>query len=179
MRALVFDVKPNPFLAEADGFEYTDLDTLLKGSDVITLHAPYNPKTHHLIDREALEKVKHGTLLVNTSRGPLIDTEALGWALDQGILGGAGLDVLEGEELVEEEAEILTTEYSTETLEALVRSHIPARRDNVVITPHIGFYSCEAADRIIDTTAENIAAFSQGKLLNVVNNPVEAERRAA
>ncbi len=179
MRVLAFDVRPNQFMAEVVGFEYTDLDILLAESDIITLHAPYNPKTHHLIDRAALEKVKRGALLINTSRGPLIDTEALVWALDQGILSGAGLDVLEGEELIEEEAEILSTDYSAEILAALVRSHILARRDNVVITPHIGFYSREAADRIIETTAENIAAFTQGRPINAVNKPIEPGRRTA
>ncbi len=179
MRVLAFDVSPNPFMAEVVGFEYADLDTIMRESDIITLHAPYSPKTHHLIDRNALEKVKQGALLINTSRGSLVDTEALVWVLDEGILGGAGLDVLEGEEFVEEEAEILSTAYSVETLAALVRNHILARRDNVVITPHIGFYSREATDRIIDTTIENIIGFIDGRLQNVVNPVARGEHRAA
>lgn len=179
MRVLAFDISPNPFMAEVVGFEYADLDTIMRESDIITLHAPYSPKTHHLIDRTALEKVKQGALLINTSRGSLVDTEALVWVLDEGILGGAGLDVLEGEEFVEEEAEILSTAYSAEMLAALVRNHILARRDNVVITPHIGFYSREATDRIIDTTIENIIGFIDGRLQNVVNTVARGEYRAA
>ncbi len=179
MRVLAFDISPNQFMAEVVGFEYADLDTIMRESDIITLHAPYSPKTHHLIDRNALEKVKPGALLINTSRGSLVDTEALVWVLDEGILGGAGLDVLEGEEFVEEEAEILSTAYSVEMLAALVRNHILARRDNVVITPHIGFYSREATDRIIDTTIENIIGFFDGRLQNVVNPVAHGEYRAA
>ncbi len=179
MKILAFDVSPNPFMAEVVGFEYTDLDTIMRESDIISLHAPYNPKTHHLIDRNALEKVKRGALLINTSRGSLVDTEALVWALDEGILGGAGLDVLEGEEFVEEEAEILSTAYSAEMLAALVRNHILARRDNVVITPHIAFYSLEATERIIDTTIDNIIGFIDGRPQNVINPGARGEDRAA
>jgi D-lactate dehydrogenase len=179
MNVLAFDVKPDQFMAEVLGFEYADLDTLLRESDIISLHAPYNAKTHHLINKEALGKVKRGALLINTSRGPLVDTKALVWALDEEILDGAGLDVLEGEELVEEEAEIITSSYSTETLATLVRSHILARRDNVVITPHIAFYSREATDRIIDTTIRNIIGFIDGRPQNVVNQAARGLRRAA
>lgn len=179
MRVLAFDVYPNHFLEEMVGFEYADMDTLLRESDIITLHAPYNPKTHHLIDRQALEKVKPGALLINTARGPLVDTEALVWALDEGILDGAGLDVLEGEELVEEEAEILTSGYSADSLAALVRNHILARRDNVVLTPHIAFYSREATNRIVDTTIMNIIGFIEGRPLNLVTKAPARRRKAA
>ena len=179
MNVLVYDISRNPFLAEVMGFEYTDFDSLLRASDIVTVHAPYSAKTHHLIDREAMTKMKRGSLLINTARGALVDTEALVWALDQGILGGAGLDVLEGEELVSEEAEILSTAYSAETLAKLVRSNILVRRDNVVITPHIAFYSREAVQRIIDTTIQNIRQFISGRPQNIVNMPAADRKKAA
>lgn len=168
LNVLAFDVTTDPFLAEVLGFQYADFGDLLANSDIITLHAPYSAKTHHLIDRQALESVKPGALLINTARGALVDTEALVWALDQGIIGGAGLDVLEGEELVSEEAEILSSAYSVEALASVVRNHILARRDNVVITPHIAFYSREALQRIVNTTIDNIVSFIGGRPLNAV-----------
>jgi D-lactate dehydrogenase len=179
MKVLAFDVQRNPFLAEVMGFDYASFDELLAASDIVTLHAPYNPATHHLIDRGALEKMKRGALLINTSRGGLVDTEALVWALDAGILGGVGLDVLEGEELVSEEAEILASGESTETLATLLRSHILVRREDVVITPHIAFYSREAVQRIINTTVENIIAFIEGRPQNLVGQVPPEKRKAA
>jgi D-lactate dehydrogenase len=179
MNVVAFDTVRDPFMAEVLGFTYVDFDELLGRSDIITLHAPYNRATHHLIDREALEKVKRGALLINTARGGLVDTDALVWALDKGILSGAGLDVLEGEDLISEEAEILSTGYSAETLAQLVRSNILVRRENVIITPHIGFYSREAVARIVDTTIKNIAGFIDGRPQNIVNADEIQLRRAA
>ena len=91
-RILAHDVRPKT------AAEYVPLDELLPRSDIVTLHAPLNPNTHHLLDRRRIEQMKHGALVVNTGRGPLLDTEALLQALEIGALGGAALDVVEGEE---------------------------------------------------------------------------------
>lgn len=173
MNVLAFDVKQNHFLAEVLGFQYTDMNNLLANSDVITLHAPYNAKTHHMINKGNLAKVKPGALLINTARGGLVDTKALVWALDKGLLGGAGLDVLEGEELIADELEVLSA-ASKKILATLVSDHVLINRENVVITPHIAFYSREAVDRIWKTTIDNIKAYIAGHPENLVAVPPKA-----
>lgn len=169
MNVLAYDVKPNHLIAEVLSFEYVSLDDLLRRSDIITLHAPYMPTTHHLINAETFKQVKHGAVLINTARGALVDTEALIEALDAGILSGAGLDVIEGEELIEEEERLLRAPEASEQLRMLVRQHILLRRPDVVMTPHMAFFSREARERILDTTMENIRAFFAGRPQNVVN----------
>ena len=89
MDVVVSDIRQTRILAEVLGFRYVDLDELLATSDVVSLHLPYSPAIHHLIDRARLAKMKRGALLINTARGPLIDTEALLWALDEGSAGRA------------------------------------------------------------------------------------------
>jgi D-lactate dehydrogenase len=112
--------------------------------------------------------MKRGAVLVNTARGGLIDTEALVWALDEGVLAGVGLDVFEGEELIREEAQLLGQGMTGENVKTLMQNYNLLRRENVVITPHIGFYSEEAQQRILDTTVENIMGFLAGTPRNLV-----------
>jgi len=150
------------------GFTYVSLEDLLAQSDIISLHVPYNTHTHHLINKDNIRLIKKGAILINTARGGIVDTEALLEALDQGILSGAGLDVLEGEELILEDKRMVYDPSDLETMTNLVKDHILLSKDNVVFTPHIAFYSQEALERIIDTTIENIAAFCLGSKLNVV-----------
>jgi D-lactate dehydrogenase len=168
MRPIAYDPGKNTFMAETLGFEYVPFETLLAASDILSFHAPYNKHTHHMLNKENIKKIKRGAILINTARGGLVDTEALTNALDQGILAGAGLDVLEGEELIKEERQILSQEFSTERLKTLVQNHILLNRENVVITPHIAFNSKEAFQRILDTTVHNIQNFIAGKPENLV-----------
>jgi len=181
MRVLAFDVRPNLMMAEVLGFEYVPLEVLLRESDIVSLHSPLTPANYHLINRDTLSQMKRGSLLINTARGGLVDTEALIWALDEGILAGAGLDVLEGEELIQEEKQLLTAPSAEEKLRSILRQHLLLRREDVVVTPHIAFYSHEALARIVDTTVENIRDFLAGRPRNVVNPDVleTTERRAA
>ena len=168
MKVLAFDVNRNQLLADVLDFSYTDLDELLENSDIVTLHAPAIPATHHLINEDTLAKMKPGALLINTARGSLVDTAALAEALDEGRLGGAGLDVFEGEEFVQHEDELLYQTGAEDKLRLLVRAHALQRRPDVVITPHIGFNSEEALRRILDITAENVRAFLAGEPKNLV-----------
>jgi D-lactate dehydrogenase len=168
MKVLAYDVAKNHFLEEVLGFRYADLDFLLQNSDIISLHAPYSSKTHHLINRDNIQKIKKGALLINTARGALVDTHALVQALDEGILAGAGLDALEGEDLIKEEKQILSHQFDQEKLETLLKNHILIQRDNVVITPHIGFYSQEALQRILETSIDNIRSFLSHNPVNKV-----------
>jgi D-lactate dehydrogenase len=170
MRVLAYDVRRNTFLAEVLGFEYAELDQILRESDVLSLHAPYSKSTHHMIGKQNVKSIKRGAILVNTSRGALVDTEALIQALDEGILAGAGLDVLEGEDMVKEDRQLLSQKFSQERLETLLKNHILLHRENVVITPHIAFYSQEALLRILTTTLDNIESYAKNSPMNVVNS---------
>jgi D-lactate dehydrogenase len=187
MRVLAYDIEPNLALKNALDFQYVPLDELLAQSDFLTLHAPLVPETYHILDAEAFAKCKRGVLVVNTARGRLIDTDALIAALDSGQVGGAGLDVLEDERVMTQEALSLigdqivdrlqsgrsTSELRVENpsriqeLSQLMRNSELISRPNVVFTPHIGFNSREAVQRINQTTADNISAFSAGRPLNL------------
>lgn len=171
MKVIAYDVHPNKLIAEVLDFEYCDLDCLLTKSDIITLHAPYLPATHHMINSDSIKLIKRGALLINTARGGLVDTAALLAALDEGILSGAGLDVMEGEELMDEEDRLVNADDAGEKLRLLLRRHMLLRRQDVVISPHMAFFSKEALQRILETTVENILAFEAGKAQNVVNHP--------
>jgi D-lactate dehydrogenase len=168
MHVLAADPRPQPLLAELVGFRYVGLEELVASADIVSLHAPLVPATRHVVDRELLKRFKRGALLVNTARGGLVDTEALLWALDEGILAGAGLDVLEGEELLTEDRRRLALERDEASLRVLVENQLLAGREDVVVTPHIGFDSIEAVQRIAEVTATNIAAFLAGHPENLV-----------
>ena len=169
MKVIALDARPDKRLADALDFDYVDsLDTLLAGSDIVTLHAPLLPSTHHLINRENIWRMKKGALLINTARGGLVDTDSLLEALDAGHCAGAGLDVFEGETLIKEEQQLLSSQYNIEELRTVVKNLVLLRRENVVVTPHIAFNSTEALERILLTTIQNIQAFEAGKPMNVV-----------
>ena len=174
MEVLVSDVRKNVFLSEVLDFRYVPLEALLRHSDIVSLHVPYMASTHHLMNRRTFALMKRGALLINTARGGLVETDALVWALDEGLVGGAGLDVLEGEELVKEERQLLSKDFSKEKLATALRNHILLHRENVVITPHIAFDSREALQRILETTVNNIAGFLGGAPVNLVAGPGKA-----
>lgn len=159
MEVIAFDPNQDHFIEEVLDFEYTSLDDLLKKSDIISIHVPYNTHTHHLINETSFKKMKKGAIIINTSRGGIIDTDALISALDTEQIAGAGLDVLEGEELIMEEKQLLYEKKDDHALRDLVRDRILLSKDNVVFTPHIAFYSQEALERIIETTTTNIINF--------------------
>lgn len=171
MEVLAFDVKRNSKLAKRLGFKYATLDNLLKKSDIISLHAPYNKSTHHMINRRNIKLVKQGSMIINTARGGLIDTTALVDGLRSGRLAGIGLDVLEEEKyILKEEAELLSPHFAgqsetgiTEYLQTIVEGHMLLVSDKVIVTPHNAFNSQEALERILDTTIENIKSCCAGK----------------
>jgi D-lactate dehydrogenase len=170
MRVLAFDTRPDKRLADALDFEYTEsLDGLLEKSDIVSLHAPLIPATRHLINRKNIQRMKKGALLINTARGGLIETEALISALSSGHLGGAGLDVFEGETLITEDEKLLTNDYDVDELRTFMKNLVLFRHENVVVTPHVAFNSVEALERILTTTVRNILAFENGKSVNLVD----------
>lgn len=169
MDVLAFDVKPDEEKALEMGFVYADMDTVLKSADVITLHVPSTPKTHHLIGRNQFEKMKEGAVLINTSRGNIVDIQALARALADGKIAAAGLDVLPSEPVIREEAELLRSVYEQRhDLSTLLADQVLVRMKNVIVTPHSAFFTREAVQRILDTTVENIQAFAQGTPINTV-----------
>jgi D-lactate dehydrogenase len=170
MNVVVQAHHPDEELAKKEGYTNVDLDTLLGSSDVITLHVPYTKATHHLINTDNYTKIKKGALLINTARGGLIDTQSLVQGLQEGIVGGVGLDVLEGETQLAEEAEILCSHTQTQTIDmrTLLMDHVLLYHPNVVITPHNAFNSKEAILNILHTTIENIKSFEGGSAINTV-----------
>ncbi|MBI2661898.1 hydroxyacid dehydrogenase [Candidatus Woesearchaeota archaeon] len=167
MNTLVFDVVKNKKLEKKLGFRYVSMGSLLKNSDIITLHVPYNKHTHHLINTAAFAKMKKGAILLNTSRGAVVDTEALVKVLRVGKLGGAGLDVLEGEDALNEELSLLR-KGNQEEWKLLLEDHLLLEMPTVLITPHNAFNTKEALMRILNVTIDNINAFKKGKKVNVV-----------
>lgn len=168
MTVLASDVRRDPFLADLLNFTYADLSRLLAESDIVTLHCPLTAETRHLLGRDQFGRMKRGALLINTARGGLVDTEALVEALDSGQLSGAGLDVLEGEELIKEEKQLLYERQNVERLRTAVRNRLLLGREDVVFTPHNAFNSREALLRILDTTLANLEAFWAGQPINRV-----------
>ena len=152
MRVLAYDKYPAPDI------DYVSLDTLLRESDVISLHCPLSEESYHMLDREAFDKMKKGVFLLNTSRGALIDSEALLDALNNGTLRGAGLDVYE------EEAKFFFEDHSDtavqdDTLALLIS------RPNVILTAHQAFLTEEALYNIAEVTVQNLDDFFAGKPL--------------
>ncbi len=169
LKVIAYDERQNHFLAETLDFNYIPLQELLERSDIISLHCPSNERTHHLLNMENISAVKKGALFINTARGDLIETRALHYALNNGIFAGAGLDVFEGEELVQEENQMLTRNVPVEKLQALLQKNILLKMENVILTPHMAFDSVEAVERILQTTVDNIFAFESGSPKYVVN----------
>lgn len=161
-----------PIAAEADrvGYRHVGLDELLRTADVVSLHVPGGPSTRDLISDTQFALMKPGAILINTSRGGVVDPAALVRALSDGHLGGAGLDVLADEALVREEAEIFRSGVVLEVdqLRSLLATETLRHQPKVVVTPHIAYNTCEAVHRIVDLTVKNIEAFAAGHPTNVV-----------
>jgi D-lactate dehydrogenase len=144
MQVMAYDLYENRAAAETLGFRYALLESVLSESQAVTLHVTLNDTTRHLIDANRLAQMQPGAILVNTSRGPVVDTAALMDALRSGHLGGAGLDVLEDER---------TAYHDFGDL-------------NVVVTPHLGWYTDGAVERILQIALDDIAAFQRGDPIN-------------
>lgn len=162
MKVVGFDAYPNQELSHTLDFPYLSLNELLATSDIVTLHVPYNTETHHLINREHINNFKKGSYLINTARGAVIETEALIEGLKNGIIAGAGLDVLE------EEGELADQNLKGKEREIIEGDHYLINHPRVIVTPHCAFNTTEAVERILDTTIENIVHFKNGLPTNLV-----------
>jgi len=157
VRVITFD----PYLEKApQGVELKDFDTVLKESDFISVHCPLNDSTKHLIGERAFKKMGKKPFLLNTSRGPIVDEKALIQALNEGLISGAGLDVLEKE--------------PPDLLNPLLKM------ENVILTPHVSFYSVESISELKRRTAKNVSEVLMGRRPNsVVNREVMGKTRAS
>lgn len=150
MKAIAHDVfTDNPPDGPDGGVTLVDLDTLFTQSDVVTLHCPLTPETEKLVNRRRLQQMKPTAMLINTSRGPLVDEEALAEALGSGQIAAAGLDVL--------------------CQEPPAADNPLFKAKNCYITPHISWATKAARERLLSTAVENVAAFIDGNPQNVVN----------
>ena len=154
-RVLAYDVHENPKCA-ALGVEYVPLETIYRESDIVTLHCPLLPQTHHLINKEALAQMKEGVMLVNTSRGALIDTLAVIEALKDGHVGYLALDVYE------EEDALFFDDLSGQVIQDDVFARL-LTFPNVIVTGHQAFFTAQALENIAETTLANITAFEKGE----------------
>ena len=150
---LAYDPFPNPEAASI-GIRYVPLRDLLAQSDIISLHAPLTPQTHHLINAQAIAQMKRGVTLINTSRGALVDTQAVISGLKSGQIGYLGLDVYE------EEADLFFEDLSNQVIQDDLFSRL-LTFPNVVITGHQAFFTSNALQNIAETTLANITAFEQ------------------
>jgi D-lactate dehydrogenase len=168
MRVIAYDPFPRKSLGDILNFEYVSFDKLITESDIISLHCPATPENHHLVREQTIAKMKRGVVLINTSRGALINTHDLLAALEKGHVAAAGLDVLEGERFIKEDVQLLKDADRDQLLDAIETSKLLIR-ENVIVTPHNAFNSEEAVKRILSTTAENISTFiSSGRPANPV-----------
>ncbi|MFE9747860.1 D-isomer specific 2-hydroxyacid dehydrogenase family protein [Saccharothrix saharensis] len=149
-RKLAYDIRPR---TSAD---YVPLDELLQRSDIVTLHTPLNADTHHLLDRRRIEQLKPGAFVINTGRGALLDTEALIRALESGRLGGAALDVLEGEE---------GTFYADCRHRDLGADRLSRLQElsNVIVSPHIAYYTDHALRDVVENSIVDCREFDRRK----------------
>ncbi|HUX81055.1 MAG TPA: NAD(P)-dependent oxidoreductase [Candidatus Paceibacterota bacterium] len=169
MKVIGFDMHPDDAIARAQNFTYVSLAELLAQADIITLHVPYNAHTHHLINTENIGTIKKGAYLINTSRGAVVETEALIEALRNGTFAGAGLDVLEEEGDLADETILLTAPHPNEAaLKVTLENHYLITHPRVIVTPHLAFNTTAAVERILTTTTENIAAFEAGTPTNLL-----------
>ncbi|VXD25385.1 fermentative D-lactate dehydrogenase, NAD-dependent [Planktothrix serta PCC 8927] len=155
---LGYDVYPNPNFEKLGNAQYVSLEELWQRSDIISLHCPLFPETHHLINQETIAQMKSGVMLINTSRGKLVDTKAVIDGIKSEKIGYVGIDVYEEEDKLFFE-DLSDTIIQDDTFQLL--QSFP----NVVITAHQGFFTENALDDIARTTITNLSAFEQGKPL--------------
>lgn len=164
-RVLAYDKFPNPEFESREGVEYVELDRLFRESDIITLHLPLFPETHHVINADSIATMKNGVMLINTSRGGLVDANALIDGLKSRKIGSAGLDVYE------EEAGIFFHNLSDD----LIPDDVLARLmtfNNVIVTSHQAFLTREALANIASTTFDNLSEYLDGKRGSSLTNGV-------
>ena len=152
MKVLAYDKFPAEGLADGENIKYVSTDELFSSSDIISLHCPLNDETYHIIDENSIEKCKKGVVIINTSRGALVDAEALLNGIKSRQVGAACLDVYE------EESELFFEDYSGLIVEDDTLARLISM-PNVIVTSHQAFLTREALTNIADTTISNVEGF--------------------
>ena len=134
--------------ALALGLEYVDLDTLFKEADIVSLHVPATAETRGMVSRERIYSMKENAIIINVARGPVVDSQALADALNEGVIAGAGIDVFETEP-------------------PIAADHPLLHAKNCIVTPHVGFYSEESLTMRVGMVYDNVSAWIDGKPINV------------
>ena len=169
LKILVNDAHPDEKFAEVMGVSYQTLPELLDQSDIVTLHVPAIPATEHLLSTATFAQMKRGAILINTSRGSVVETQALVMALRSGQVAGAALDVLEEEGVIRDELDFLVAGHPEEhNLKTVLANHVLIDLPNVIITPHNAFNTTEALQRILDATLDNLRGFIAGVPINII-----------
>jgi D-lactate dehydrogenase len=156
-RVLAYDVVKNETLIKA-GVHYVALSQLFEQSDILSLHCPLNEQTRYLINDQSIEQMKKGVMLINTSRGGLINTQSVIQGLKAGVIGSLGIDVYEQEEKL----------FFRDLSENIIEDDVISRLNsfpNVLVTAHQGFFTQEALTQIAETTLSNLKAFAEGEVL--------------
>jgi D-lactate dehydrogenase len=166
MKILAYDPYPNDDIVNQYNVKYVPLDEILTTADAISLHVPYSKESHHLINRDNVLKMKKGVLLVNTARGPLIETEAMLLGLEKEIFGGVALDTFEGEKYWCEPDTLIDNNLDTNELSKAVVNFNLQQFKNVILTPHNAYNSQEAIERILYTSLDNMIAFAETRNCN-------------
>lgn len=168
MEVAAFDKFPDKNWAIENGVRYMAVEDALGMADVVTLHVPGAAETRNLISKEHFDMMKDGVVIINTSRGDVVNSGALLRALADGKVAAAGLDVLpEENRLLQEDARIQTLQSNRDDLETQIVNHLLLQHPRVVVTPHCAFYTKEAAKRLMEATVGNIDAFVRGTPRNV------------
>lgn len=166
MKILAFDVYPNNELAQKFNVSYQPLEEVLRNSDIVTIHVPANEKTHHLINKDNIFQMKKGSILINTARGDIVETDALYKAVSENHLAGAGLDVMESEAELSDNFD--KEEYEPRIMKNILEDSFLIKSQNVLVTPHTAFYTKEAEEAIMQTTVENIKGFINDLPINTL-----------
>lgn len=170
MKVLGYDAFPDQAFAQEAGFTYVSLENLLQTADIITIHTPYNSQTHHLINKDNITLIKKTAFLVNTARGAIIETESLYEAIKNGKIAGAALDVLEEEGNLKNDDLLLNNNLPIEKFRLELENKALMDLPQVIVTPHMAFYTKEAEQAILETTVKNIRGFINQKYENVVSS---------
>ena len=156
MNVLVYTRTIDKELEKKMNFKYVSLDEIYFNSDIISLNVPSTDETHHLIDKKAFDKMNNSAILINTSRGKIINTDDLINAIENKKISGAALDVIEGEKFLKGDFLDINNNEKESVVENLEKL---SNFENVIITPHIAYNTKEAVDRILEETIENIKEY--------------------
>ena len=169
MKILAYDRTKKEDLIEKFGVTYVGLEELLMKSDIVTIHLPYTKSTHYLINRFNIKLMKLNAMLINTSRGAVVEIDAIVEALKEGRLaGGVALDTFEAEEVLMEEEFLRKDDIPAIKLKKAMEAFYMLNEDNVIVSPHLAYYTKDASERILDIAVEEIKQYLvDGKPINI------------